>query len=165
MWAAIGECKSACSPEVQPAAPDHSPVSVRRSHSAIGVHSVSGARAADIMPTWPSGGRSTVAPRNAAASGSAEPGGTMRSRLGQHDERGSARELRIDRLAGDLPPAAAGPLSPYQERAHSRATGGASGTPSLIQSSSATKAARRVAVRVERGEADEFALGRGTDRA
>ena len=51
-----------------------------RSQCASGVHSMSGA--ADIMPTRPSGGRSTSALGMAAASGSAEPGGTMRVAAG-----------------------------------------------------------------------------------
>src|SRR3984893_15915483 len=59
--------------------PGHSAPNRARSQSAITVHSISGARAAAIMPTCPSGGRSTVAPRSAAASASPELVGTIRS--------------------------------------------------------------------------------------
>ena len=48
---------------------------------------------------------------------------------------------------------APGVLSPYQPSRHSRATGAASGTPSLSQSSSATNSSASSDVGVERGEA------------
>jgi hypothetical protein len=77
MWAAMREGKSG-SRTVASQRSDHRSLNRARNHSAIGVHSIAGARAADIMPTCPSGGRSTVAP-SSAASGSAELGGTIRS--------------------------------------------------------------------------------------
>ena len=112
------------------------------------------------MPTCPSGGRSTSALGMAAASGSAEAGGTMRSRPGMATSAG--RRSSCGRMVSPATRHSPRPgaLSPYHERRHSRATASGNGTPSLIQSSSATKPLASALCRVEPGETGEFALGK-----
>src|ERR1700730_5250076 len=114
------------------------------------------------MPTCPSGGRRTVALPSAAASGSAELGGTIRSRPGT-----TARAGRPSSCGRTGSPATrhrlrAGSLSPYQERPQSRATPRANGTPSLIQSSN--EATRLVTLGIEGCKPEEFAFcGKGIE--
>src|SRR5260221_291755 len=60
-----------------------------RGLSDIGCQTVPAAVAEAIMPIWPKGGRRMVTPGIAVASGSAERGGTIRSRLGSTTRHGA----------------------------------------------------------------------------
>ncbi len=95
------------------------------------------------MPIWPASGRATAQPGIASASARAEAGGTMRSPAGIIACAGTATAPGSTGQPPSVQAPRAGRFSPYQPTRHSCATGAASGTPSLSQSSSATKARAR----------------------
>lgn len=114
-------------------------------HACDFVHSTSlgqttfGALCATTMPTWPK--RTVIAEARGSTSASAwaESGGTMRSFAGRITSDGTAMSSGAIGWRPTRQSPLPGRSSPYQSRRHSSAEGSASGTPSLSQSSSATK--------------------------